>query len=424
MHLQHTLYKFSCVFLPHRFVLLNLCHKIPNQLSGVWYIKWCMIAPNASRVHCVTLLTYHVHGSFAVFLSVGLIYSTGEETALLVAVNSIFDHVTPEVYDDVIVVVVMSDSDQSTFLEYMHSEFSEYLQLGLLQVISPTESFYRAVDRGGINWEEEDFSEDFKRSITEFNKRLIFLLEYSAHISEFYLQLSSFSRVSTHFLPIIKGTLNANGNASFAFGNFNQRGILSLGALYPSSVLSEVAEFGAMFPSGRLPCEIFNTFFYIRVSNDKVLATKDLFWFMKEKQGHKPDVEFHSSIESESQFEVEKAYLEEAGYHWAIRPKAGQNLVMTFKTPVRLSRVLITSGTPFFRDVLKAGVVKACEAGSGPLDCDHSKCVDIGRVVDTVVDVGGLEGSLSFPVKCLQLVIEKDHHSWVIIRDISVWIRS
>ena len=358
----------------------------------------------------------------AVFLSLGLIYTAGQETAVRATLASILEHLAPQEQNDIVVVVVLGNSNQLEFLKAIQSEFGEFLNLGVLQVVSPTEKFHDKISREqAYKW--EGFSSEFQRSMTIFNMRLAYLMEHSRRLSTFYLQMSSFCRVPTGFLSVIKRTASSITNSSNAYAMFYRRGILSLGALFTPNMVRDLAELIAMFPHGGVAWEIFEYFRVLR-SGIKMVPSQNLVRFAKVQQGQKPSAEFYTDLKGGApEFGLQDAYSEGGGYYWAVLPLEGQTFVMTFGEPIDLSRVRITSGTPLYRDILRDSVLKACDASGVSHRCEDSRCVEIGRAEDAVVDSGELHDKISFLVKCLQMVITKDQKSWVMIRDISLWVR-
>ena len=362
-----------------------------------------------------------------VFLSIGIVATKGEENNLMQALNSLTRHTSATEYSDLVIVVVFEGDSNAALLQRIKSDFGHELDKGLIQVIHPTGEFYGVVNREPLGWGGLTFTDDFKKNTMEFNKRLCFLFEYCFQMSKHYLHLTDQTRAIKSYLPVIKQVVNniEEKNVSFYSHDFGANSLPSLGRLYSAEVAGDLAEYAALFPGGLLPHTIIDIHAGMRMSQR--LTHQDggqfLFKMATELRGVKPEAKFKITCTCEGGHEIEKAFNEEYDFAWLKTPKMDDKVTLEFKEPFEISRVLITTGSPLFRDMMINGVLLVCGTNKETNTCDDSQCKKIGHFRDPILDVRNLETAVSFSVKCLKIHIIADIKRWVIIREISVWPR-
>lgn len=271
------------------------------------------------------------------------------------------------------------------------------------------------------------FTDGFKSKTAYFNKRLSFLFEYCFRISKNFLLLTDQARTNRHYFPIIKQRIDnfEKEHLSSYSLNFGAYDFPGLGRLYSRKLAGDMAEFGAMFPDGQLPIQMVDMYGSMKDSVEvpQQSSEETLFDMEKELHGIKPEVEFKIKGDFQEGHGLEKAFYEKKGFAWLRAPKADDNFVMVFKEPIRISRVRIRTGSPLYRDTLYDSVLMACQSNAETNSCDESQCVQIGDFSDPVLIANMLKNVVSFPVKCLKIVLKADAKHWVIFREISVWLK-
>lgn len=320
------------------------------------------------------------------------------------------------------------DRDSNTaILQRIEKDFQRELQFGLIHVVSPTTAFLKEVSTERLGWGNVSFTDGFKSKTAYFNKRLSFLFEYCFRISKNFLLLTDQARTNRHYFPIIKQRIDnfEKEHLSSYSLNFGAYDFPGLGRLYSRKLAGDMAEFGAMFPDGQLPIQMVDMYGSMKDSVEvpQQSSEETLFDMEKELHGIKPEVEFKIKGDFQEGHGLEKAFYEKKGFAWLRAPKADDNFVMVFKEPIRISRVRIRTGSPLYRDTLYDSVLMACQSNAETNSCDESQCVQIGDFSDPVLIANMLKNVVSFPVKCLKIVLKADAKHWVIFREISVWLK-
>ena len=359
-----------------------------------------------------------------VLLSIGIVSTEGEEDRIVKTLQSLTSYISPVDYSDVMIVVVYNGGSSALLLQRVRENFENELESGLIHVIHPTDSFLHKVDKQPLGWRQKEFTEDFKQKATQFNKRLVFLAEYCFRISDNFLMVSDEASPVRAFLPIIKQEIakfHENNVSLYAHG-FGQFEFPALGLLFSREMTGELAEFGAMFPSGHVARSLVDRYRGTRVSALKTKRKEEDFVFSlrKELRGIKPDVEFKSTFRIAGSHDLKNAFQSVDRFAWLVGPLKGEHFVMMFKEPLHINRILIETGSPLYGDLLENGALWACNA-DGNSSCDESQCTKVAEFQDPILDATKLDEVLNSPVKCLRLVVTADHKMWVIIRSISLW---
>ena len=360
-------------------------------------------------------------------MTIGIVSRIGEENNLMQAIHSLTSHISATEYSDIVIVVVFEGDPNAAILQQIKDDFPKELDNGLIQVIYPTDEFLREVSREPLGWGSiVSTTDDFKKNTMDFNKKLTFLFEYCFGISENYLHLTDQARAIKPYFPLIKKITDnfEEKNISFYAHHLGENSLPGLGRLYSAEMLEDLAEYCAIFTGGLLPFEIMDAHAYLRttvkVTNQKL--GEFLFRMGSQLRGAKPEVEFKTTgITFEGGHGLEKAFNENEGFAWLQTPKVDDSFTMEFKEPLWISRVLITTGSPLFRDTLDGALVMACGADTATGTCRESQCTKIGHFVDPILDVKNLENDVRYPTKCLKLIITAEIKHWVIIREISIW---
>ena len=356
--------------------------------------------------------------------------TTGEEENLMQVLHSLTSHISAAEYSDVVIVVAFEGDESAAVLQRIKGAFRDELDRGLIQVINPTGDFLREVNREPLGWKSVTSATDvFKKNITDFNKRMCFLFEYCKRMSKHYLHLSDQARAVKPYFSVIKQIIDnfEEKNISLYAHDIGENFLPGLGRLYSAAILEDLSEYGALFPGGRLPSEILDMYTFLRPTATMTHLDsfqQILFKMGTRLRGVKPEVEFKSKgILFEGGHGLEKAFYENEGFAWLKTPKAGDGFIMEFKEPLQMSRVFITTGSPLYRDSLTKAVLVACGTNTETNTCDQSQCTKIGQFLDPILDAGNLENVVSFPTKCLKMEILSEVKHWVIIREISIWLK-
>ena len=364
---------------------------------------------------------------FAVYLSIGIVSMDGEDDNLLQTLQSLKTHMSPTEKTEIIIVIALDRESQAGISQNIEKNFQNELDIGLIQVIHPTQEFLGRVNAESTkSWRPWSFTENFKKKTVDFNKRLIFLFEYCFRMSKNVLLLTGQARAVRPYFPVIKQQIDNFETLSLSSyeHDFGMNELPGLGRLYSAQLAADVAEFGRMFPDGHPPSQILDMYKLIRssikISNQK--REEVIFTFHgKELRGGNLQIEFQTTCSFQVGHKMEKALYDKNGFAWVKTPKKDDNIVMVFIEPLQISRVRVVSGSPLLRDTMSDSVLMVCENNTETGGCDDSKCTEVGNFRDPILDVKQLENFLTFPVKCLKIVFTGEVKNWIIIREISIW---
>ena len=365
---------------------------------------------------------------FLVYLSIGIVSTKGEEENLIQALHSLTSHISAAEYADVVIVVAFEGDQNAAAIQQIKEGFQNEVDSGLIQVIYPTGDFLREVNREPLGWRSVKSATDiFKKNTTDYNKRMGFLFEYCHRMSKHYLHLTHQARAIKPYFSVIKQIIVnfEEKNISLYAYDIGENFLSGLGRLYSEAMLDDLSEYAALFPGGRLPSEILDAYTFLRetATVTHLGSSEEILFKMGTRlRGIKPEVEFKSTgLMFEGRHGLEKAFYENEGFAWLKMPKAGDGFIMEFKEPLQMSRVLINTGSPLYRDALTEAALMACGTNSDTNSCDQSQCTKIGQFLDPILDVKNLENVVSFPTKCVKMEILSEVKHWVIIQEISIW---
>lgn len=366
---------------------------------------------------------------FVVFLSVGIL-ATGDHEVdnLIQAVRSLKANMELAENPEVVLVPATERGSIQANIKQLEKDLESEIESGLVQVISPTNVFLeKAQSMEPSRWEDVSIIDDFKKKTYHYNIRLAFLLRYCFHISKHFLLLTDQARAVKPYLSIIKQVVGdfENQKLSSYAHDFGAQSFPGLGRLYPKKTIGDLAEFGVLFAYGPLPSQLLDSYQFIKASLKESRQTLEttLFEMTTELRGFKPITKVKTAIEFVRGHEFEKAFYYKESFAWLHTPKANQSLDIMLRDPLLISRVRIATGSPLYRDMLGNGMVMACGNVSETDSSHHTKCAEIGDFRDPIMDVNVPEKILDFPVKCLRIIFTADMKNWVIIREISIWLR-
>ena len=402
-------------------------HLVTSTQRGLNLICRCSGQPCLRYLFLTSSCSFEL---LVVFLSVGIMASGDHEVDNLIqAVRSLKANMEPAEHTEVMLVPVIERGSNDATIKQLEKDFGSEIDSGLIQVISPTDVFFEKaqsiIEPSG--WEDVSFTNNFKQKMYHYNLRLAFLLRYCFHISKNFLLLTDQARAVKPYLSTIKqvvGNFEKQKLSSYAH-DFGADNLPGLGRLYPKKVIGDLAEFGVLFAYGPLPSQLLNSYHFAKASlkESKHTLETNLFDMTTELRGFKPILEVKTAIDFVRGHEFEKAFYYKESFAWLQVPKTDQSLDIVLRDPLRISRVRIATGSPLYIDILGNSMVVACGNVPETDNCHDSICAEIGDFRDPIIDVNVPEKILDFPVKCFRIVFTADVKHWVIIREISIWLR-
>ena len=266
---------------------------------------------------------------------------------------------------------------------------------------------------------------------------LMFL--YAPNVSRYYIQIEDDIRCAKGFVQSIERFLTslAVHQRNWTLVDFSTLGFI--GKLLRSSDLRTFAQFLLLFYQEQPVDFLINMFRMSMVQPDVILCRPTLFQHvglksslrvkdakdnkLKDKyfddgtnsQPNNPSAVVTSSMTAQKGYPPQEAYRG-ANYFWAQDPRNGSTVDMTFSAPVRLRRVVVTTGNSAHpNDTLWSGVLEAC---TGPRRTAVS-CFQLGQFVNGSVDAN--VSSSTALVRSLRVRVTRAQGTWIIFRSIAVY---
>ena len=87
-----------------------------------------------------------------VYLSIGIVSMDGEDDNLLQTLQSLTTHMSPTEKTEVIIVIALDRESQAGISQNIEKNFQNELDIGLIQVIHPTQEFLGRVNAESTRW--------------------------------------------------------------------------------------------------------------------------------------------------------------------------------------------------------------------------------------------------------------------------------
>ncbi|EDV25630.1 uncharacterized protein TRIADDRAFT_55928 [Trichoplax adhaerens] len=369
-------------------------------------------------------------------------------------ITKLIRHLTPDDYPEVVIVVFLADFDpeiRSERAESLSHTFSKYIEMGLLQIIQSPRSFYPNAFLYNSK-ENEGGSFNKSKKLTRWHQKqsldYSYLMAYCSHLSaKYYLQLDDDVDTAPHYLAAIKDFINQQAR-SWVSLDFCELG--SIGKLYLVSEINLIAKF-AYFMYREQPIDALFRFYNsinmqiesrLRTpsvfqhvgyysSNNKTQDVKDKYFEIieteREYRGDNPPAIVTSTMKVFKQHTPELCYGKSPGYFWAANPQKGDTLLIKFHVEHRIKRLVVATGMDKSKkDILPSAEIRvsgtAAQKVNGEYVCHKNFVTVTSEFIDGVADCNDLDRPLDFPVKCIKVIISENQNSWIIFREIAVFL--
>ncbi|KAK7094686.1 alpha-1,3-mannosyl-glycoprotein 4-beta-N-acetylglucosaminyltransferase C-like [Littorina saxatilis] len=367
---------------------------------------------------------------------------------------SLFNQSTPSQQQDMTVVVMLGDRDpvyNKLCLQKIQEKYPAKLREGLLLAVSSPNTDHLFEDDNI----KRTFNDSVERVRWRSKQNLDYgaLMEISANLSTYYLQIEDDVTAAPNYVQHIQDFVRANSHRTWAGLEVCPHGFI--GKLFRSADLAKLVTLLRTFYL-EMPCDFLiqhfyrlmlqtqvirrkgNLFFhqgkYSSLNNvirktDKIPEQKHVAQVVKKAKNHvNPPATLYTSMTVYKNYAIAHAYkLDSVLFFWAKDVKDGDYVTIVFKDPIRMERLVVESG---YRD--KAGVAR---------DIIHNATVEYGerafigsresKAVCTDTQEmgefrnGRFEKSLDTKkdVKCITIVITHSQKEWVVIGEIAVYLQ-
>lgn len=379
---------------------------------------------------------------------------------LIETLHSLIDNLYPEEKLDCVIVVFIGETD----LDYVHSvvanlekEFSREISSGLLEIISPPESYYP--DLTNLKETFGD-SKERVRWRTKQNLDYCFLMMYAQQKGIYYIQLEDDIIVKQNYFNTIKNFALQLSSEEWMILEFSQLGFI--GKMFQAPDLTLIVEFIFMFYKEKPIDWLLDHILWVKVCNPEKdakhcdrqkanlrirfrpslfqhvglhsslsgkiqkLTDKDYMKPLLLKIHVNPPAEVSTSLKVYQGHTLEKTYMGE-DFFWAITPTAGDYILFKFDKPVNVESYLFHSGNQEHPgDILLNTTVEVLPLKSDSLEI--SKETKDKRLEDGYFRIGKFEYGVAEglvdpglnPISAFRLSVIQNSAVWAILNEIHI----
>lgn len=364
-----------------------------------------------------------------------------DDTYVFDMLHSMLNKTSADDLKKVVFVLFLADLNETEWKrsaeEKIKSNHKSYIKNGSLIVIQAPASFYSEMetdDSSYLKWRRKQ------------NYDYAYLMKYSKHLSEYYMQMEDDVIASDGYLSAIKTYIDEQKDDAWTCLEFSELGFI--GKLYHSRHINSLADMLLMF-SHTQPVDYTFLYFNILMGQgyrairkptlfqhmgyhsslpEKIQQLKDRYYDFKDKTiiGDNPDATLKTTLKTVPEFPPELAYSKEPGYFWsAAAARENDTFTIIFKDAQVVTSCIIQTGSKDHPgDLVENGILEA----SPTLSENKESCLDY--VVLTKFEKGNVNATDIkskmglFKIKCLQIRLTKSQIPWIIIRELAVFIKN
>ncbi|XP_020034793.2 alpha-1,3-mannosyl-glycoprotein 4-beta-N-acetylglucosaminyltransferase A isoform X3 [Castor canadensis] len=379
---------------------------------------------------------------------------------LIETLHSLIDNLYPEEKLDCVIVVFIGETD----IDYVHGvianlekEFSKEISSGLVEVVSPPESYYP--DLTNLKETFGD-SKERVRWRTKQNLDYCFLMMYAQEKGTYYIQLEDDIIVKQNYFNTIKNFALQLSSEEWMILEFSQLGFI--GKMFQAPDLTLIVEFIFMFYKEKPIDWLLDHILWVKVCNPEKdakhcdrqkanlrirfrpslfqhvglhsslsgkiqkLTDKDYMKPLLLKIHVNPPAEVSTSLKVYQGHTLEKTYMGE-DFFWAITPTAGDYILFKFDKPVHVESYLFHSGNQEHPgDILLNTTVEVLPFKSEGLEI--SKETKEKRLQDGYFRIGKFENGVAEgmvdprlnPISAFRLSVIQNSAVWAILNEIHI----
>ncbi len=384
---------------------------------------------------------------------------TANTTYLLGTIASIIEHTTAVEKKSITMLILLADFAQhrrDVLFSNINKTYQEYIDSGFIQIMSVKQSAYPPLTHLKQNYK------DAPKRVSWRSKQVVdfaFMFYYARNLSTYYLQIEDDVITAPNFYASIKDFIIKQSKPWVTL-QFSELGFI--GKLFKSSDLDQFAKFLMLFYQEQPVDFLFILFaklltfptmplrkptlfqhmgYYstLRLSkSQKLNKLKDKYFaagmtvavpFPKHSiQEYRPNPPalLYSNITHYKHYLPYNAYSNNKDeYFWGKTPKANDTFLVVFRTALPLNKVSIETGHQLqMNDYLRHGQVDVSPGldltSNGGTKCHNYQY--LGVFVDGHFEDNNLQSKVSFPIKCLRILVTKSQEEWLIIHKILVQI--
>ncbi|XP_033181206.1 alpha-1,3-mannosyl-glycoprotein 4-beta-N-acetylglucosaminyltransferase C-like isoform X2 [Mastacembelus armatus] len=358
---------------------------------------------------------------------------------LIPTLQSLFSQSSPEERSSMVFIVLLADFDVSwrvaTVIE-IKTKFALELEQGQLVVLHVPQDQYPPLTGLKRNYNDAPERVSFR---SKQNLDYSFLIHYSAHLGQYYLQLEDDVSSAKNFFTTIKRHIEEQEakKSTWAMLEFSSLGYI--GKLYKSTNLPLLARFLFLFYQ-EMPCDwLMNHFRELLTQKEQIILKPSLFqhmgtfssfqgtynklkdWDFEESFYTNPSADVYSDMSTYQKHYPKLAWDAGEGFFWGRYPEKGNYLTVVFTDPTLVTGIVVETGSGA-KDVLQSAVV---QLGQDVLttDKEEKSCKEfqsVGTLENGRFQVHELDRKYSSASSCLRIQVTAGQKDWVIIRKIRI----
>uniref|UniRef100_A0A452ES05 Alpha-1,3-mannosyl-glycoprotein 4-beta-N-acetylglucosaminyltransferase A n=1 Tax=Capra hircus TaxID=9925 RepID=A0A452ES05_CAPHI len=376
---------------------------------------------------------------------------------LIETLHSLIDNLYPEEKLDCVIVVFIGETDTdyvNGVVANLEKEFSKEISSGLVEIISPPESYYP--DLTNLKETFGD-SKERVRWRTKQNLDYCFLMMYAQEKGTYYIQLEDDIIVKQNYFNTIKNFALQLSSEEWMILEFSQLGFI--GKMFQAPDLTLIVEFIFMFYKEKPIDWLLDHILWVKVCNPEKdakhcdrqkanlrirfrpslfqhvglhssltgkiqkLTDKDYMKPLLLKIHVNPPAEVSTSLKVYQGHTLEKTYMGE-DFFWAITPVAGDYILFKFDKPVNVESYLFHSGNQEHPgDILLNTTVEVLPLKSEGLEI--SKETKDKRLEDGYFRIGKFENGIAEgmvdpnlnPISAFRLSVIQNSAVWAILNE-------
>uniref|UniRef100_A0A3Q3XB18 Mgat4 family member C n=1 Tax=Mola mola TaxID=94237 RepID=A0A3Q3XB18_MOLML len=355
---------------------------------------------------------------------------------LITTLEYVFSKSSPEERSSMVVVVLLADFDASWRLSTVReikTEFASELNKGQLVVIHVPQDWYPALTglKRNLNNPPETVTSHPKQNVD-----YSFLINYSAGLGQYYLQLEDDITCANNFLTHIKKCIEELEATNWAMLEFSVLGYI--GKLYKSAHAPLLARFLFLFHQ-EMRCDwLMPLFRELLTQKETIIFKPSLFQHMgtfssfeegynnlkdkyfQEDGINNPEADVYSDMSIYQDKSPSQAWEGGNGFFWAQSVRQGNYLTVVLKDPAVLTGIIVETGIGE-KDRLQSGQV---EIGHDVVTSHNEKtCKEfqsVGTFKNGMFEMHKMDKKYTSASSCLRIQLTAGQKSWLIIKNILV----
>ncbi|XP_037629666.1 alpha-1,3-mannosyl-glycoprotein 4-beta-N-acetylglucosaminyltransferase C-like [Sebastes umbrosus] len=353
--------------------------------------------------------------------------------------KSVFSQSSPEERSSMVVVVLLADFDVSwrvTTVREVKTEFAVELEQGQLVVLHVPRDLYPPFTGLKRNYNDAPDRVSFR---SKQNLDYSFLINYSAGLGRYYLQLEDDVSCAKNFLSSIKRRVEEQEAKKTTWTMLEFSTLGYIGKLYKSTNLPLLARFLFLFYQ-EMPCDwLMSRFRELLTQKGTIIFKPSLFQHMgtfssfqgtynklKDKDFEEgsyanPLAEVYSDMSTYKKQYPKLAWDAGEGFFWGRSPENGSYLTVVFKDPTVVTGIIVETGSEG-KDLLESAQV---EIGHDVITTEKNEksCKEfqpVGTLANGRFEMQEIDKRYRSTSSCLRIKVTAGQKDWVIIKKIRI----